>query len=140
MKKKPGRSTAFARAGFTLIEGMLALVVVGIGVTAVLFMDRMKYSDLTHSGMTAKATRMIESYIERTRMQVANNPTANFPPRDTTWTDNGITLQVTVSGAYDNQSPPNLLANVKKVVARTSWTKGGRVGTLRVVDCISKSF
>lgn len=127
--------------GWTLIEVLAAVVVVGIGL---LFFTRVQHSSSRGSGENSRiliAGKMLEKYLEDTRITIARDTTHNWPPVSATiagTTPNYITIRSTVSNAF---SPVDgaVVNNVKRMDLVATWTRP-YPDSLAVTTYVSKRF
>lgn len=127
--------------GWTLIEAMAAVVVVGIGV---LFFTRVQQSSSRGSGDNSRllvAGKMLEKFLEDTRITIARDTLANWPPVSRTVAGTApsfITIKSTVSPAVSpvDGAP---VANVVKMDLKASWTRP-YADSLKVTTYVSKRF
>lgn len=142
MKNPAGYPTAPRRqGGWTLIEALAAVVVVGIGV---LFFTRVQHSSNRNTGENSRilqAGKTIEKFLEDTRITIAKDTNANWPPKSASipaTAPNYIAIKTTVSPAYS----PVDGAVVNKVVQMdivASWTRPYS-DSLKVTTYVSKRF
>lgn len=124
--------------GLTLMEILIAIVVVGIGVGLFMTLQRNSGSRLAGNSNLLKAGQLIEKHMEAMRISVARDTVSNWPPRDTSYQENRISVVRTVSQA---RSPKNnaLLPNVRKIDIVASWG-AGRNDTLNISTYVAKRF
>jgi hypothetical protein len=120
---------------------LAAVVVVGLGIALFVKVQGMSNRGSGTNSKQLVAGRMIEKFVEDTRIKIAQDTASNWPPRDTTITTGGpsyITLTSTVSDALspkDNQ----LVANVKRLDIACRWTSPIR-DSLKVSTYVAKRF
>lgn len=124
--------------GLTLIEILIALVVVGVAVGLFMTLQRNSGSRLAGNSNLLKAGQIIEKHMEAMRISVARDTVANWPPRDTAYVETLIRVARTVSPA---RSPKNnaVLPNVRKVDIVATWGQG-KVDTLNISTYVAKRF
>ena len=133
--------------GWSLIESLAAIVVVGIGITLFAKVQRMTSRDSSVNSKTLLAGKMIENYLEDTRIYIAK--TKSNSPAYTGWTgfptsiaaspaNNNIKLVCTVSTAYSPKDGATVL-DVRKLDIVTTWTSP-YADTLKVTTYVSKKF
>ncbi len=106
--------------GLTLMEVLIALVVMGIAVSLFLNMQKRSGGRLSANSNLLKAGQLIEKHVEAIRISVASDTTRNWPPRDTSYTEARITLVRRVSEARSFKG--NLpLPNVRRVQLLARW-------------------
>jgi type II secretory pathway pseudopilin PulG len=141
LKKADGTGAGRAQGGWTLIEAMAAIVVVGIGV---LFFMKVQQSSSRGSGDNSRlliAGKMLEKFLEDTRITIAKDTLANWPPTSQTLkgaAPSYITITSTVSTAL---SPVDgkAVRNVVKMDLKASWTRP-YADSLKVTTYVSKRF
>jgi prepilin-type N-terminal cleavage/methylation domain-containing protein len=114
---------SFNRSGFTLIEILISIVIVGvIGLNIIMFQTS-SWKRTSSSNKLLVAGQMIEKQIEYIRMTVDSDPVNKFPPHDSTITENGIKLCWNISSAYrpKGPSPRGPLLNVRRCDLTASW-------------------
>lgn len=126
------------QAGLTLMEILIAIVVVGIGVALFMTLQRNSGSRLAGNSNLLKAGQLIEKHMEAMRIAVARDTVANWPPRDTAYQENRISVERTVSEA---RSPKNnaVLPNVRRVEIIAAWGNA-RGDTLNISTYVAKRF
>lgn len=129
------------QGGWSLLEAMAAIVVVGLGIA---FFTKVQGMSSRGSGSSSKqlvAIRMVEKYLEDTRINIAKNMDANFPPKSATIAaaaPHYITLTSTVGDAYSPKT--NLkVANVVRVDIACRWTTPTK-DSLKVTTYVAKRF
>jgi prepilin-type N-terminal cleavage/methylation domain-containing protein len=114
----PGR-----QGGLTLLEILIAIVVVGIAVSLFMNLQRRSGSRLAGNSNLLKAGQIIERHMEAMRISIARDTVANWPPRDTSFKENRITLVRRISAARSPKTG-DLLPNVRRVDVITAWGTG----------------
>jgi prepilin-type N-terminal cleavage/methylation domain-containing protein len=124
--------------GLTLLEIMIAIVVIGIGIGIFLKMQKNSGSNMAGNSKMMRAGQIVEKHVEAIRISIARDTIANWPPRDTTYTENLLKVERKVSEA---KSPKTLdiLPNVRKVDITISWGKF-RQDSLDVSTYVSRRF
>ncbi len=126
------------KSGWTLLETLIAIVVIGIGTGVYMRMQGMTGGVTKSNSNLFKAGQMIEKHIEGIRVQVAMDQT-NWIPGDITVLDPPLKLVRTVSNAYSPKAPTVVVADVRKVDLVVSW--GNKpMDTLKVTTYVSKKF
>lgn len=126
------------QSGLTLLEIMIALVVVGIGVGIFVTLQSSSGSRLAGNSNLLKAGQIIEKHMEAMRISVARDTVGNWPPRDTSYDENRITVVRSVSQARSPKTNA-VLPNVRKVDIIASWGTG-RNDTLNISTYVAKRF
>jgi hypothetical protein len=124
-----------------LIEVLAAVVVVGIGLV---FFTRVQNSSSRGSGENSRiliAGKMLEKYLEDTRIKIAKDTTNNWPPVSgsiAAAAPDFIALRSTVSPAY---SPVDnaVVKNVIRLDLVATWTRP-YPDSLAVTTYVSKRF
>jgi hypothetical protein len=94
----------------------------------------------TTSNRLLVATQLIEKQIESIRMTIDQNPTSNFPPKDGSLVENGISVSWKVLSAYRPKGTTTTeLKNVRRCVFTATWGKN-KGDSLLVTTYISKFF
>ncbi len=127
--------------GWSLIEVIAAIVVIGIGVTLFTKVQKMASQQSSTNSKMLMAGKLIEKYLEDTRINIAENSIANWPPANQTISPvapDYITLVSTISDAL---SPIDgiLVVNVKRVDIKASWNKP-YVDSLKITTYVAKQF
>jgi prepilin-type N-terminal cleavage/methylation domain-containing protein len=135
--------------GFTLIEVLLAMIIVMVSATSVLMWQKTSWSQTSTTNRLMVAGHVIEKQLEKQRMTIAENPSANFASfvQNSTMVvvDSSVTPYITVLWtiyAPDSLKDPqtgNNLNNVRKVQISAGYGSGP-ADTLKVVTAISKNF
>lgn len=133
MRKKRTSST-----GFSVIEVLISLAILGIVALSIFMIQTSTWKGVIFSNRLTVAGQMIERQIEQLRMNIVANPVTNFPPHDSSYTENSITLswkgtpvQRPVDGAW--------LDHVRQYTFTAAWGKG-KADTLRVTTCLAQKF
>jgi len=119
----PAEGGTAGQAGLTLMEILIAIVVVGIGVTLFMFLQRSSGTRFAGNSSLLKAGQMVEKHMETLRIGIARDTSANWPPRDTSFREGRISLVRKVSAA---SSPKNgaPLPNVRRIDILAAWGTG----------------
>ncbi len=127
--------------GWSLIEVMAAIVVIGIGITLFTKVQKMASQQSSTNSKMLMAGKLIEKYLEDTRIKIAANTTANWPPANQTISPVAPDYITVVSIISDALSPIDgiLVVNVKRVDIKASWNKP-YVDSLKVTTYVSKQF
>lgn len=124
--------------GFTLLEILISLaILLVIGVAAFSIQSSTWKRVVTSTHLTV-AGQMIERQIEQLRMNVSVNPNLYFPPSDSSYVENGITLSWT-HGTVTRPHSATTLTDVMQYTFTAAWGKKS-TDSLRVTTCISKLF
>ncbi len=128
--------------GWSLIEVLAAIIVVGIGIALFTKVQRMTGRDSTTNSKILMAGKMIENHIEDIRIKIAKDTTKNFPPSDDTLASvapNFITVTTTVTKAYSPIGAKPEVPNVRQIDLKAKWTNPN-VDSLQVTTYVSKNF
>jgi prepilin-type N-terminal cleavage/methylation domain-containing protein len=131
---------AGAQRGWSLLELLIALVVLGLGVTVFMQMQNRSSSVSRGNSNLQRAAHLIGRHVESLRIAIARDPAA-WPPRDTSLADPEhpeVHLERVVDGAV---SPKDgvLLPGVRRIDLTVSWGRR-RIDTIRVTTYVSRSF
>jgi type II secretory pathway pseudopilin PulG len=134
-------SPRFQQSGWSLIETLAAIIVVGIGVTLFTKVQKMASYQSGGNSKILVAGKMIEKHLEDTRILVSQDTIANWPPSNKTLSPtkpNNITLVSTVSDAL---SPVDgaVVLNVKRLDIKASWTQPNK-DSLVITTYVAKRF
>lgn len=127
--------------GWSLIEALAAIVVVGIGITLFTKVQRMTNRDSSTNSRILMAGKMIEKQLEDMRILIAKDTVANWPPGNKTISPtapNYITVVSTVSPAFSPKDGA-VVKNVVQVALMAYWVNPFP-DTLRVTTYVSKRF
>jgi type II secretory pathway pseudopilin PulG len=127
--------------GWSLIETLAAIVVVGISVALFTKVQRMTSRDSGTNSKIFLAGKMIQKQLEDTRISISKDTIANYPPKSTTIAavaPNYISLKVVVSPALSPKDGA-LVANVVKLDLSAYWTTPYS-DSLKVTDYVAKRF
>jgi type II secretory pathway pseudopilin PulG len=128
-----------SRQGFALMEIILMIVIIGIIGTNTIVLFRNSWKNTGTSNRTLVAGQMIERQIEALRMRIAEDADRNFPPRDSSYTENSITIQWHIAPAGNMGKPVVASGNVKKCDLTATWGRNAR-DSLKVSTFLAKNF
>lgn len=137
--KSASRSTSDnGQRGLSLIEILIALVVIGIGVGVFLKMQTSSGSHMSGNSKMMRAGQQVEKHIEAIRIGIARDTVANWPPDDTTYSEDMLKVVRRVS---DAKSPKTgtVLPNVRKIEVIVSWGTF-RKDSLDVTTYVTRRF
>ena len=126
------------QSGLTLLEIMIAVVVVGIGVGLFITLQNNSGSRLAGNSNLLKAGQIVEKHMEAMRISVARDTVSNWPPRDTTYLENRIQVVRKISAARSPKTSA-VLPNVCKVDLIASWGSGQN-DTLNISTYVARRF
>ena len=124
------QQTLCPHAGFTLIEVMIALVILSIGILALVKLQISAIQGNTLSQNMTTAVSLAEQRVE----QLKNTPYAQIPPSESvtvTAANRNFTRQVTVT----DSSP---LLNTKTVSVLVTWKDKAKTHTVPLIVIIAK--
>lgn len=129
------------QTGLTLLEVLAAFILIGIGVALFTKVHRQSSGDSSTNSRYLIAGKMIEKFLEDTRIHIAKDTVNNWPPVNQTLNGtapNHITLISTISNAL---SPVDgaVVANVKRMDIKARWTSP-RKDSLMITTYVSKRF
>jgi prepilin-type N-terminal cleavage/methylation domain-containing protein len=126
--------------GFTLLEILVAMMILAFFIGTAVIIQQNTMSRTRSSNKMLVAGHLIEKQIEYMRMQLLKDPDNNWPPGDTTFTSNDITLNCVVSDAYDLETGSTTkIDSVRKLDIEATWVTD-RPDTLRVETYLAKMF
>jgi prepilin-type N-terminal cleavage/methylation domain-containing protein len=135
------RSEAVAgQAGWSLLELLIALVVLGLGVTVFMRMQHRSSGLSRANSNLQRASQLIEKHVESLRVHIARDASA-WPPKDTAYTDPdfaNLQLKRVVSAAVSPKDGASL-ATVRRIDLTVWWGSRG-LDTMKVTTYVSKSF
>ena len=129
------------QSGWTLIEALAAIVVVGIGVALFTKVQRMTSRDSATNSKILIAGKMVEKHLEDVRIYIAADTLAHWPPTDSTAlpnTPDSITIVRKVTPALSPQDSTVVL-NTKQLEITASW-KYPYPDSLKVTNDVAKRF
>lgn len=124
--------------GLTLLEIMIAIVVIAIGIGIFLKMQKSSGSNMTGNSKMMRAGQIVEKHVEAIRISIARDTVANWPPHDTTYTENLLKVERKVKAATSPRTGANL-PNVREVDLTISWGKFHQ-DSLDVSTYVSRKF
>jgi prepilin-type N-terminal cleavage/methylation domain-containing protein len=126
------------QAGLSLMEILIALVVIGIGVGVFLKMQGRSGSNMAGNSKMMRAGQLVEKHVEAMRISIARDTVANWPPKDTSYTVDRLKIQRTISPATSPKGGADL-PNVRKVDITVSWGSSHN-DSLDVTTYVSRRF
>lgn len=127
--------------GWTLIEVVAAVVVVGLGIMLYMRVQHSSSREAMTNSHIMVAGKQIEKFLEDTRINILKDTLANWPPVDRTVAaapPANITVKSTISPAYSPEDGA-LVANVVRMDILATWTQPYR-DSLKVTTYVSKRF
>lgn len=126
--------------GWSLLELLIAIVVLGVGVTVFMKMQGRSSGIARGNANVQRASQLIGRHVESMRVAIARNPDA-WPPKDTSYADPdrpGIFLRQTVAGAISPKDGA-VLPTVRRIDLTVSWGQR-KLDTMKVTTYVSKTF
>lgn len=133
--------SAKGQRGWSMIEVMAAIVVVGIGVALFMRVHNMSRQGTSTNAKVMIAGKMIEKFLEDTRIAIARDTLANWPPASRTISPtlpNNITLICRVGNALSPKDGA-IVANVKLMEIVAYWYVPYK-DSLKVTTYVAKRF
>ena len=127
------------REGFTLLEILVAMMILAFFIGTAVIVQQNTMSRTRSSNKMLVAGHLIEKQIEYMRMQILKDPDTNWPPTDTTFTSNDITVDCNISYAYDLETGSTKIDSVRKLDIEATWV-AGKPDTLAVETYLAKMF
>lgn len=121
------------------MEIIFIMVVIGIITANIMVIQKSSWKMSGSSNKLLLAGQMIDRQIEQLRMFVDRNPAANFPPRDSSFTENGITLKWTLSTVTRSVGTKVILDNVRECNMMAGWGNN-KWDTLKVKTYLARNF
>jgi prepilin-type N-terminal cleavage/methylation domain-containing protein len=134
--------------GFTMIEVLLAMIIIAMSAVAVITWQKTSWSQTSSTNRLMVVGQVIEKQIEKQRMIIAEHPVANYATfignSTITLVDSSVTPRITVKWTiYAADSLKDLYGNNVKNVRKVQIKAGygsGKNDTLTVVTAISQNF
>jgi hypothetical protein len=121
------------------MEIILIMVVIGIIAANIMALQKSSWNMSGSSNKLLLAGQMIDRRVEEMRMYVDKNPSSNFPPHDSSITDNGITLKWTFSTVTRSVGNKVVIDNVKECNLTAGWGKN-KWDSLKVKTYLARNF
>lgn len=121
------------------MEIILIMVVIGIIAANIMALQNSTWKMNSSSGKLLLAGQMIDRQIEQLRMNIDKDPQSNFPPRDSSITENGIHLMWQIVSVTRSVGTPVTIANVRECNFTAGWG-ANRYDTLRVRTFLARNF
>jgi type II secretory pathway pseudopilin PulG len=127
--------------GWSLIETLAAIVVVGIGIALFVKVQNMSSRDSTTNSRILMAGKMIEKHLEDTRIQIAQDTLKNWPPKNKTISPTAPDYLTLVSAVGKAYSPKDgaLVPNVVRMDITIKWTTPKK-DSIKVTTYVAKRF
>jgi Tfp pilus assembly protein PilV len=121
MKTKSGmREARSQQGGWSLLETIMALVLVGLGLFVWSRVQGASWGQSRDNARMQRAGQLIEQHIEAMRVSFAQNPSTHWPPRDTSFTMGDLNFVRRVSPASSPKDGQNL-PNVRRLDISVAW-------------------
>jgi hypothetical protein len=127
--------------GFSLLEALAALLVVGLGIVLFLKVQNMTGHARGTNVKKLAAGKLIEKYVEDTRIAIQRDTLANWPPRSRLLPPeppHDIALEIVV-GQARSPKDGSLVQNVRSLQITATWTRPVP-DTLKVSTYVSRRF
>ncbi|MDB5104407.1 MAG: hypothetical protein JWP91_2096 [Fibrobacteres bacterium] len=129
-----------AQRGWSMLELIVALVVLGTGITVFMRMQGGSSGLSRSNSNMQRASQVIEKHVESMRVRIAQDP-ASWPPKDTVYADSRYSnLAVKrVVGPASSPKDGASLPGVRRIDLTVTWGTG-TMDTMKVTTYVSKSF
>ena len=130
-----------AMRGWSLIETLVAVVVLGLGVLMYMRMQGRASGMSRMNSDLLKAGQILEQHVESLRVRISRDPAGNWPPKDTSYSDPGHDKFTVVRRVRSVSSPKDgaVLPGVRQLDITVAWGLRS-LDTLKVTTYVSKSF
>lgn len=128
------------QSGWSLLELLIAIVVLGLGVTVFMRMQTRSSGISRANANLQRASQLIGKHVESLKVSMARDPAA-WPPRDTSFTDPDhadLKLKRVVGGAISPKDGA-VLPTVRRIDLTVSWGNR-RLDTMKVTTYVSRNF
>lgn len=127
-------------AGFTLLEVLIAMFVIGLIVQATGVFQQATLTGTRTNGNLLAATRLIGSSVEQTRADILYAPGFYWPPRDTTIVDPStrISLKRTVTKTMNKRGA--YCDSIRELAYTAKWNAGPRNDSMTLTTFVSYEF
>lgn len=139
------RQTNYADQGFTLMEVLFAMLIIGVCAVVAVQVQRTSWLQTSRTTRLSSAGQILEKQIERRRMVIAASPQVNYGKfkllTDTLIVDSTVSPPVQVRWLISPAHNPHgtEIDNVRLVELVASWGSA-KDDTLRVFTAIAKDF
>jgi Tfp pilus assembly protein PilV len=137
--KKISKKSWMHNNGFAIMEIILIMVVIGIIAANIMTLQQSSWSMSGSSNKLLLAGQIIDRQVEELRMYVDRDPSTNFPPSDSSFTENGITLKWKLSTVTRSVGTKVNIDNVRECNLTAGWG-AKKWDTLRVRTYIARNF
>lgn len=124
-----------------MIEVLAAIIVVGVGIALFMKVQGRSSQDTGRNSKMLVAGKMVEGFLEDTRLAIFSDTTKNWPPADSTVSPkppHNIQLKRTVSTAYSPKDGA-VVNNVRQIVIKANWSLPAK-DSLSITTYVSKRF
>lgn len=137
--KKNTNRIGISDDGFAIMEIILIMVVIGIIAANIMVLQKSSWKMSSSSNKLLLAGQIIDRQVEQMRMFVDRNPSANFPPRDSSFVENGITVKWTLSTVTRSVGTKVNIDNVRECNLIAGWGKN-KWDSLKVRTYLARNF
>ena len=133
-------------SGLTLIEVLIAMIIVTIGAVSFLLFQKTSWLQAAKTNRYLLAGQVIQKQIEKKRMWIASNPDSNYASfispgacKQVTEIDSSTTPQISITyNICDTlHAPDNSTMHACQVDVTASW---GTSDNLKVTTCFARNF
>jgi hypothetical protein len=137
--KKLQKTHLASESGFAIMEVILIMVVIGIIAANIMVLQKSSWKMSGSSNKLLLAGQMVDRQVETMRMFVDRNPSSNFPPHDSSITENGITLKWAFSKVTRSVGTKVPITNVRECNLTAGWGKS-KWDSLKVRTYLARNF
>lgn len=129
------------QGGWSLLEVVAAIVVVGLGISLFVKVQGMSSRGSGSNSKHLVAGRMIEKFLEDSRIHIARDTSKHWPPKDTTVQPAAPHFITLTSKVSDARSPKDkqVVLNVKRLDIACRWNHPVK-DSLKVTTYVAKRF
>ena len=138
MKAWMGGKSGCGESGLSLLEVMAALFILAVSIALLIKLEGRSRITFSSSSKLMKAGQLLEGQIEAIRIHIAQDTVLNWPPEDSLWKENGITIRRSFT-ALVSPMDGAALPNLRKVELQAVWGLL-KPDTLQVTTYVSKRF
>lgn len=130
-----------ASRGWSLLETLVAVVVLGMGVLMYMRMQGRASGMARMNSDLVKAGQILEQHVEGLRVRISRDPVGNWPPKDTSYFDPDLDRFTVDRRVKQVRSPKDgaMLSGVRQLDITVAWGRRA-LDTLRVTTYVSKNF
>jgi len=126
--------------GVSLIEILIGIAIIGVCVGMYMVIQQMNWASVSKSSKVYRVIGMMEQEVENIKGAVRSNPDDSFPPQPRVVTGDGITLTIDTSSVMNNQSPPEPIDNLVRVIMTAQWGAGLGKDSMQVSTNIARNY